>query len=87
LHLIANANPASDHTYTHNNWCQKWVTENWIRYSYHHTVEVEQIMAHLVAEMRTSQPMMDANIMEMKGKIMARLDSKIEANDWKIKAI
>jgi hypothetical protein len=44
-------------------------------------VETEQIIVHLVAkmkaEMRTNQAMMDANIKEMKEKIMSKLESKI----------
>jgi hypothetical protein len=51
---------------------------------YHHAVETEQIMAHLVAKMKaemgTKQVMKDASIKEMKEEMMARLESKIEVN-------
>jgi hypothetical protein len=35
---------------------------------HHHTTEMEQMMAHLLAEMKTIKPKMDANLKKMRGE-------------------
>jgi 23S rRNA pseudoU1915 N3-methylase RlmH len=50
---------------------------------YRHTMEMEQMMACLLDEIRTNQTKADTNLKEMKEEMTTRLKAKIDTNQEK----
>jgi hypothetical protein len=49
-------------------------------------MEMEQMMAHLLAEIRTNQDKAAANLKKIKDEMMARLEAKINAHHERMMA-